>query len=91
MPDRSGDGDGDVDVDGDIDDDEDDDGDDDDGDDVDGDLVGGAHEADDRALVGVLRLSVDDSQVILVMHLLMIRTCDQNLMIGLLVLNIFST
>ena len=40
--------------------------------DVDGDLVGGAHEADDRALVGVLRLAVDDSQVILVVHLLVI-------------------
>ena len=38
----------------------------------DGDLIGRAHQADDRPLVGVLGLAVDDSQVILVVHLFVI-------------------
>ena len=36
-------------------------------------LVGGPHEADDGPLVGVLGLAVDDGQLVLVVHLLLVR------------------
>ena len=36
-------------------------------------LVGGPHEADDGPLVGVLGLAVDNGQLVLVVHLLLVR------------------
>ena len=35
--------------------------------------MGGPHEADDGPLVGVLGLAVDDGQLVLVVHLLLVR------------------